>query len=312
MLIAGANLPVTSYGKRLPDGSFAVLNKELLEFGIAEERLTRIKCDGGFSSSLEYYVSRYRHKTDDIDLYVLSSCCDLPGRSPIPRGVPVAKTMFCPHHLSHAIGSFVWSPFEEAVALVIDSGGDTLAEIPNREWWKTAREQHSVFFLSRTGHDLIDRHASEAGVAGFGELFRAFTFYLGWMGARYSGNTMALSPLGEASVLGALRLFERVGDRFYFSVENDPLCPIDMVQAFLDRNGFAYIRPRGRGAPFVNWHFHLAAFIQRELEDYLESVIQMAVRQTRCRNVVLSGGVAYNCLSIGRLRQRLADIELFV
>jgi carbamoyltransferase len=312
MIISGSNLAVTSYGKKLPDGSLAILRDEHVDFCIAEERLSRIKSDGGFSDGMAYYLRRYKRSLVEIDLYVFSSCCDLVGRAPIPLRISPSRSMFCPHHLSHALGSFAWSPFDRATCLVVDSGGDNLEEFANGAWWEARREQHSAFFISTTQYDLLERHASEARVAGFGELFRAFTFYLGWPGARYAGNTMALSTLGDLGPLRSLRLFDYDGTTFFFHVANDPNSPVEMIHSFLAANGFGFIAPRTDKDPFTSWHFALAAFLQQELERYLEIAIRRAVKQTQCANVILSGGVGYNCLSIGHLRERITDINLFV
>jgi carbamoyltransferase len=312
MLIAGGNLGVTSYGKRLPDGSLTILDGETVDFSIAEERLSRIKCEGGFTRALDFYLDRPRRRYDEIDTYVLSSCCDMLGRAPTPTNIPKGRVIYCPHHLSHALGSFAWSPFREAIVLVLDSGGDNLDEVTAGRWWKSSREQHSIYYVSQTKHELIERHADGPEDAGFGEMFRAFTYFLGWHGARYSGNTMALSGFGNRSTFDGHRLFDSPGQLYAFQVKNDPERPIEMVQDFLNINAFEKLRPRLPGAPFETLHLDLAAFLQSELERYLEIAIRSVVRKSGIRKIILSGGVAYNCLSLGRLRDRLENVELFV
>lgn len=312
MLIIGANLGATSYGKRLPDGSLSVLRDEKVEFAAAEERFSRTKCDGGFDLAFEAYLKRWKRKRSDIELFVFSSCCDELGRAPIPGGVAVERVVFCSHHLSHALGSFVWSNFDEAIAIVIDSGGDNLEPLKAGQWWRSAREQHSFFHLTQKKHRLIGRHADGRGEAGFGELFRAFTYYLGWHGARYAGNTMALSGFGDSDALQRLHLFDIDNERFASHIDNDPNRPIEIVQTFLERSNLSGFKPRPARGPFERYHFDLASLIQRELERYLETVIRNLVRSTGVSNVILSGGVAYNCLAVGRLREKLQNIELFV
>jgi carbamoyltransferase len=312
MLYVGANLGRTSFGYVLPDGGLCALSDEKIEFAISEERLTRVKKDGGFDASLKYYLKNFGRSLNDIDIFCLSSCCDKGGSLGLSWGIPSEKLLFCDHHLSHAVGSFAWSGFTEAVVIVIDSGGNTLEEPIDGKWWDAPREQVSVYFVNRTSCKLIERSAEEPGAIGFGEFFRAVTYFIGWKGARFAGNTMALASLGNADRFKGLAFFEESGGKCNFPIGNNPSDPIGMVRRFLEQQGIECVTPRMEGMPFQEHHFDLAAWLQSELDRFVILTADRASRLCATKNIILSGGVAYNCVSVGRLQRSRSDLSVFV
>jgi carbamoyltransferase len=312
MLIIGGNVAFTSYGKTLPDGGLAALLDEKLDFALAEERLSRVKKEGGFKRALQFYLRSRNRSLSDVDLFVLSSCCDRLGAVPVPYDLPSGRVQFCSHHLSHALGSFVWSGFEEALVVVMDSGGDVFGDIVNGRWWQTPREQQSIYRINRESFKLLHRDADRANDMGFGEIFRAVTYYLGWPGARYAGNTMALSELGSASNLPNLRFVREERGVSRFPGGNDPNSPVENVKKLLTQCDLGHLPERKEHAPFLPHHFDVAAVLQRNLEEYLEKIVRRFVQDTRVPNVVLTGGVAYNCIAVGRLRESMPDVEFYV
>jgi len=166
-LVAGANVKTTSFGFALPDGGFAAIRNGNLVFAIAEERLSRQKKDGGFRNALKLFNKQYRTRGEAIDLLVTSSCCDEVGAPPVEGFVGAERLLPCGHHQSHAIGSFSWSGYEDALVVVLDSGGDTFAPVRDGSWWSVGREQHSIFYFHRKQFELIARHADQAFDFGF-------------------------------------------------------------------------------------------------------------------------------------------------
>lgn len=216
MIIAGCNLGHTSYGKSLPDGGIAVIRDGELTFAIAEERISRRKGDGGFSAAIRFYSNHIAKPGEHFDELVLSSCCDY-STSLEYKSLPSKRITRCGHHRSHALGAVAWSGFKKAIVLVMDSGGDALTSFADGKWWLAEREQHSIFLVDGDDITLIGRHAAEAGAIGFGEFFRSMTYFLGWHGARYAGNTMAAAALAShGTQLSNIRLFEEDGERFVF------------------------------------------------------------------------------------------------
>jgi carbamoyltransferase len=313
MLYLGANLKATSFGFDLPDGGLCALRDGEIEFAIAEERLSRQKKAGGFAHSLKHYMTRFGRTPDQIDLFAFSTCCDQVGATKPNVSVSPDRILYCPHHLSHALGSFAWSGFPESIVLVMDSGGDTFQEVRDGKWWNVAREQHSAFLVDRSNWRLIERTAEEPGAMGFGEFFRAVTYFLGWRGARYAGNTMALASLGDPSQFEGLRFFYEEESRVIFPFGNDPLGDVaGVVERFLEENGFGWVKRRHERDPFTQHHFDLAAWAQSELDRFIITTINRLTSMCGTKNVILSGGVAYNCVGVGRLKSSRPDLSVFV
>lgn len=312
MIIAGCNQGHTSYGKSLPDGGLAVIRNSQLSFAIAEDRLSRIKGDGGFSKAMSYYSRQIAEPGELFDELVVSSCCDY-STSFNFGNIPSKRITRCGHHRSHALGAVAWSGFDRAVVLVMDSGGDVLQNFSDSKWWLSEREQQSVFLVDGNEIALLARHADGSGAIGFGEFFRSMTYFLGWHGARYAGNTMAaaaLAPVGAQ--LSNLRFFEANGANFMFPQGNDPARNGLLVQDFMERNeifGYPQRTPEG---PFSPKHFELASWLQSELDRYVQRIAEIYCGEYGTRNFVISGGVGYNCVCTGRLQKKNPELNVFL
>ncbi len=311
MIIIGCNEGLTSYGKELPDGGVALFMDKKLVFATAEERLSRKKHAGSFQYALEYVRRKILKSNQRIENIVLSSCCDYVGAEK-SLNLPARFVTRCGHHESHALGSAAWSGFDRAIILVMDSGGDCLSPIVDGKWWASRREQHSIFLLDGNNLHLIKRHADEPFSIGFGEFYRSMTYFLGWRGARYSGNTMAAGALGLPSRFSKLEFFSQSNDTFGFPVGNDPLANERVVEKFLIENNVKDLNKRNHNEAFSNDHFNIAAWLQRELDRYAICVAQHYCREYDTRNFIITGGVGYNCVAAGRLQASLPALNVFV
>jgi carbamoyltransferase len=311
MITIGCNEGVTSYGKELPDGGVALFVNENLVFAIAEERLSRIKHAGSYRHALEHVRKTILRKNEDIDRIVFSSCCDYTGADFAPS-LPAKHITRCGHHESHALGSAAWSGFDRAIILVMDSGGDCLSPVIDGKWWASSREQHSIFLLDVNELRLIARHADEPFSIGFGEFYRSMTYFLGWRGARYAGNTMAAGALGSPAPFSKLEFFHQSKDLFVFPEGNNPLSNEGVVRNFLLDHKITDVNSRFHNEPFSNNHFDLAAWLQCELDRYTTFIAQKYCKEYDTSNFIITGGVGYNCVAAGRLQARLPSINVFV
>jgi len=101
--------------------------------GISQERLTRIKHDGGYSggsiplSSILYCLNYAGLKFSDIDLWGYSTTelvDDVSEKMNEILGYDLGnRLLFVPHHLAHAYSSFFSSDFDEAAVIVADASG---------------------------------------------------------------------------------------------------------------------------------------------------------------------------------------------
>ncbi|HKI62016.1 MAG TPA: carbamoyltransferase C-terminal domain-containing protein [Mariprofundaceae bacterium] len=311
-LVVGVNSGKTANGKPLKDGGCAIVRDGKVLAAISEERVTRKKRAGGFNCSMQYLMSNFGLANRDVDLFVTSTCCE-PGN--VPQDVSSGngnRWVTCDHHESHAIQAFYLSPFDSAVVIVLDSGGNILTTQANDNWWEVPREQQSYYSASRSkGLKLIKRDFDKPFDCGVGEVYRAFTHFLGWRSSRFAGNTMALAACGDPSIFKMHNIFDFSKGTLTSGLQNDPNNPIEMVHGFLAGLGIS-IQPRWPGNPINSEHANLAAWLQFEVEEALLKQVNNLVDETGIQNVCLSGGVAYNCKSLHRLQNESRAENIFV
>lgn len=299
-LVAGLSLGSTAAGKTLYDGGAALIESNRIRFAVAEERIARRKHAGGHALSLAAILKRAEIAPGEISAVVTSSCCE-PERS-VDLGFADDGTHSCNHHLSHAIGAFMTSPYETALAIVSDAGGNTLTGSAGSRWWSEFQEQVSVFYMTREHFVLLGREFVEPGAFGPGEAFRAFCYYLGWHDSAHAGKVMALAALADPAGLEA-DLFDRTSSSRRLATPYDPNEPMDAVHR-IARHHSIRDGPREPKGTITDGHIRLARYLQDSLESYLASIIERYL-PAGVTNVVLSGGTALNCRAIGSLSQRV-------
>lgn len=293
-MILGVNIGQTSSGKLLRDGGAAVLCGNNVCHIFLEERVSRIKRAGGYDLALKTLLG-IGYNLDQFDTVAISSCCESLPKLVSVKEFSKVEVIAVNHHLSHAIGTYALSPFDTAIVVVMDAGGNTFEEsLP--EWWLNKREQNSYFIASQEGVQLIDRDFDNPLDAGFGEVYRAFTYFLGWKSSQHAGKTMALSSYGDAEVFKDMPIYKFDSEgHLHAVVQNNPLDPCQMVTELLDMYGITNISPRQPDEPILNIHKNLAAWVQHEMESALDCRIRNLIKQTGFNKICLTGGVAYNC-----------------
>ena len=150
MIIVGINAPETREGMKLNDGGSAIIKDGAL-YTVAEERVSRVKHAGGYKESLQYCLDATNTRLEDVDLFVVSSCCEKArdSRDVEIDGVPQEKIIVCPsHHLSHAAGAFSLSPFRQSLIMVIDNEGNVIDTDKHSELPFHKRQmEHMSFYL---------------------------------------------------------------------------------------------------------------------------------------------------------------------
>ncbi|HEV2783057.1 MAG TPA: carbamoyltransferase C-terminal domain-containing protein [Actinophytocola sp.] len=312
----GANLGTTRWGRPLRDGGACLLDEGGPIAAIAEERLSRKKHAGGWTRSRQYCIEIAGTTPCQIELAVLTSCCE-PVRAPDSLDEYAAELGFrvdtVSHHLAHAYSAYWPSGFDEAIVVVLDGGGNTFEQDAPRDWWRAGREQATYYIGS--GDELweIARDFDRPYEVGFGELYRAFTHYLGWPSSTLAGNTMALAAFGERRWPGRT-LFEvdRTEARLSLPIAADPAHPIEMIQRLLSERGINAPSPRTPRSGFKQVHADLARLAQDSLYAAVRWRLSDLVKRTGIRKVCVAGGVALNCVMIGRLLEEGVFSDVFV
>lgn len=298
-------------GLRQKDNGVCLLTAHAIEFAVSEERLSGVKHDANSRRSLAAAHAHASLHNLEIGLPYLSSCTQPLGSA---LDFPITyNTNPVPHHLSHALTAHALSPFDESIVIVMDAGGDLLS--PPRstaEWWTAEREQTSVWIGGRGLPRLIGyEHASPFDI-GFGEWFRAFTYFFGWPSHTLTGNTMALASFGDDRFLSLTTLWEDPSGRMGGRLQNSPLTPIRMVEDLLAVLGLE-IPPRlNLLEPLTPLHCALARYLQHSFTDRLRRLVESYRRRLGIRNVCLGGGVAQNCVAAAVIASEIGAKRLFV
>lgn len=295
------------------DNGVCLVGEDGILLAISEERLTRRKHDNKVGRGLECVRSYARRNKYIVRSATLSTCSDAPW-STKTVGITDSPTRLClSHHYSHALSAFLASPFTEALVFVADAGGNTLHREESSAWWELPREQTSLWYGINGTVVLLERRHAAAFDIGYGEWYRAFTYYLGWPSHTLSGNTMALAGFGDNSVVSSDLLWDEDSGTFGGVIQNYPPDPIGMVRMLLARLGLDERYETRR--PQEHWtyeHACLAAYLQRSLEHSVERTVLSEIRRYGQSNVVLSGGVAQNCVMAAKLASVTDVTGLFV
>lgn len=305
------------------DSAAALVCDGTLVAAVAEERLTRVKHQGGppkhaaawclesagLSPNDIDYVAAYMRPGERIArrlAYRAKTALRAPFYSAAYAGYelahnaryvfdmrglcgPRAKLRFMAHHPAHAASAFLVSPFDEAALLTIDYIG---------EWTSTWQG------IGR-GTRIEQLHAIDYPHS-LGVFYSAITDYLGFERASDEYKVMGLAPYGEPEFYEDFRQIVapngRLGDyqinldwtayqyqpgskRGYFS------------EKFLKRFG----NPRQKGEDVEARHRNVAASAQKVLEEAVLRMARALHKETGLTNLCLAGGVALNCSMNGRL-----------
>lgn len=209
------------------------------------------------------------------------------------------------HHLYHAAIGFYNSGFEEAVCLVVDGAGSYVDDCGNEVTTiYKASYPHTFDKLYQRSIPLTEDHTLENPTIGIGMVYSGIAYYMGF-GHLGCGTLMGLSPFGE---------------------ENED------IQSFLDDDGEIINDCWTRFEKGVNWtpphpflrgpplfdniknpnakfkkYCDLAYGLQKDFETYMISLIHKSIEISGCKNIVLSGGCALNCVANYEYLKHLPD-----
>lgn len=206
----------------------------------------------------------------------------------------LANLYFAEHHISHLSAAFFPSPFGESGILSIDGVG---------EWTTT------TIAKGESNHIEILREIHFPHSLGL--LYSAFTYYLGFKVNSGEYKVMGLAPYGEPKYKELiLENLIDVRDDGSFALNMayfDFLSGLKMTNAKFDAL-FGYAK-RESESMLKQIHFDIAASIQAVTNEIMLRLARTTARLTNSRNLVLSGGVALNCVGNGYIYQKLVREE---
>ncbi|MGS2811628.1 carbamoyltransferase family protein [Nocardia sp. MW-W600-9] len=195
------------------------------------------------------------------------------------------------HHRAHGLYAFASSGYDDAAVLVVDS----LGEIQTT----TIARAHRTPGGGCT-YDIIDAIDDPASL---GYAYGAVTEHLGWRRGDEEGTVMALAALGDPNRFRSLmRDAIPITDTGF--VLNPELFPVRVLSRRFARVSTEFISrscpPRGDG-PIEQVHRDLAAALQERTERVMVHLAVRARALTDARLLCVSGGVAANCVAIGKI-----------
>lgn len=200
---------------------------------------------------------------------------------------------FIEHHVAHAASSFLPSPFNEAAIVTIDGVG---------EWTTTA-----YGIGNSKDINLINEIKFPSSI---GLLYSTLTAYLGFTVNNSEYKVMGLAPYGDMNkktnpyfkrLMSIVDIKEDGSYRFdmsYFSYLYKNRMPSQKLCDLLDG---PIRKPKEE---ITERHKNIAAALQLVTEEILTRIINHAYNETRCKNLVLAGGVALNSVYNGKILRR--------
>lgn len=312
----------------LSDGSAALLDDGKLVFAGIEERHTRHRYEGGFGNTVgAYWGSDTGVLIEPIDTIAISSCCgprwpadsqtieeiedSLPPGMWKPANGKDPRLLVVDHHDSHAALGFALSGARRCLVAVVDGFGnliDSAGWNPGK-WWRGRFQRHSYFLATAVegGFSLecISRDAEQQDSVGLGEAYRALTHFCGWRSYQQAGSVMALAAFGEPGLFAGVSFIRSDEKRIRCSLSNDHPNPTGLIENLLRANGISLSALRNRTAtPEDTGHCSVIRAMQDQLVEALCIRLLALAAKYQVDTLVVTGGVAMNCLAMGQLQRR--------
>ncbi len=306
------------------DSSAALLKDGKIVAAAQEERFTRKKHDTSFPiNAIKYCLKSQNITSKDLDYVgfyekpflkferVMSQHMEYFPRSfkaflssmPswINEKIRIAKKikkalkykkdiLFIEHHLAHAAGSFLVSPFEKAAIVTIDGVG---------EWTTT------TYGIGEGNQITLKKEINFPSSLGL--LYSTITAYLGFSVNNSEYKVMGLSPYG---------ITDREKNPYYdkikkvIDIKEDGSYRMDMsyfVYQYKDRMPSKKMCKllegpiRKKEGELTQRHKDIAAALQMIYEDVLFKILDHLYEETKCENLVISGGCGLNSVANGKI-----------
>ncbi|MDH5512992.1 MAG: carbamoyltransferase [Gammaproteobacteria bacterium] len=203
---------------------------------------------------------------------------------------------FVPHHVSHAAGSFLVSPYETAAIMSLDGSGE----------WATS-------FLGAGEGNRVTCFQQSNFPMSLGSLYEAATEFCGFKPNYDEGKTMGLAPFGDPGVYA-----DKVSD--IVEVAQDGAIKVDLSyfsyqywgHQRCSRRFHETFGPPRRGNDFADNHLNVAAAFQHVLEERALELCAILRNKTSSRHLIISGGVALNSVMNGRIVRESGFEDIYV
>jgi carbamoyltransferase len=201
-----------------------------------------------------------------------------------------------PHHHAHA-SLFFASPFEEALALVMDGYGDDCS---------------SSAYVGRD--NKLERIWSTGIMNSAGLVYTFVTEYLGFAGFGDEGKVMALAAFGEDTYVERFRdVIRPTADGGYaVNMEYFSYPSFGQLRPFTRKFLATFGPPREPGEPLTDRHRDIAFALQSVTEEIVLHIVRGLLKRHPSRNLCMMGGVALNCVANAKILEHTGVERLWV
>ena len=225
----------------------------------------------------------------------------------LPRAPEVRRVE---HHSAHLASSFFVSPFDEAALFSIDGMGD----FASAAWGVGRGSRIHLMGAVSFPHSL-------------GIFYTALTQYLGFPKYGDEYKVMGLASYGEPEYIDEFRRIViapnhgQIGfqlDTEYFThhrggAEMTWECGEPRLGRLYSDHLANRLGPAREPSEEIGpRHFNLASSLQRRLEEVLLDRLRSLHRATGLKKLCLAGGVAFNCVANGKIRDQTGFEEVYI
>lgn len=209
-----------------------------------------------------------------------------------------AQIKFTSHHDSHIGYSYLTSPYREAAILSVDGVGEwdttVLAYGKGNDWEKleTTKFPHSL-----------------------GMLYSTFTAFLGFKPNEGEYKVMGLAPYGNPKTFSHKfreMIYPSKKGGYTLNMEMFDYHKSDEVMFTSKLSEHLGILPRLPEEEITQEHKDLAATVQFIYEMYFFRLLKDLHRRTKCDNLVLGGGCAYNGTANGKISKKTGFKNIWI
>jgi carbamoyltransferase len=214
------------------------------------------------------------------------------------------------HHRAHLASAFFVSPFDQAALFSVDGLGDFASTM-----WGVGRGNN------------IEALGAVAFPHSLGLAYTALTQYLGFPKYGDEYNVMGLASYGAPEYLELMREIVTSPDRSRIGFElsreffthhrngvkatwgsGEPAVGRLYSERMIQRMGPA----RAADEPIEARHHNLAASMQSRLDEVVLDCLRILQRKTKMRKLCLAGGVAFNCVTNGKIIGETGFDEIYI
>jgi len=221
----------------------------------------------------------------------------------IDENFSAKEILFCEHHLSHAASALYTSPFSNAAIITADGVGE----------WCTTSIMNGTPNTITSLKELNFPHS-------IGLLYSAFTQFLGFKVNSGEYKVMGLAPYGNKNSSQFSFFKNKISELFDLKSDGSVFLNIRYFNfqkglSMINENLWAElfeIKPRIAESEINLNHCHLALAIQTITEDVIFNLAKQAKQITNADNLCLAGGVALNCVAVGKLNKQNIFNKIYI